>query len=218
MPQRRLPFFEEHTEPLDQRVAVGLQKIGLALKHSTWKQAAEDGLSPTQGQVLGLLAGEPMTGSAVAAGIGVSLPTVSESVRVLVEKGLVAKEPDPRHPRASLLRLTAAGRKRVPKVNAWPEFLASAVGAMSPREQSAFLTGLMKMIRALQEAGHIPVQRMCISCNYFRPNVHEGEAPHHCAFVDSPMKSDQLRLDCAEQTPAEAGLEAENFRRFVNAG
>jgi len=216
--QRRLPFFEEHSEPLEHRVATGLQKIGLALKHQTWKQASQDGLSPTQGQVVSLLATEVLSPSEVADRIGISLPTVSDSVRVLVEKGLVVREPDPRHPRASLLKLTAAGKKRVAKVTAWPEFLASAVSSMAAEEQAVFLTGLVKMIRSLQESGHIAVQRMCVTCNYFRPNAHEGEAPHHCAFVDAPMGERHLRLDCPEHAPAPPEVRAETWRRFATAG
>jgi hypothetical protein len=44
------------TPPLDRRIATGLHKLGLALKHQTWSQASEDGLSPTQGQILVVLA------------------------------------------------------------------------------------------------------------------------------------------------------------------
>jgi DNA-binding MarR family transcriptional regulator len=196
-------------------VAIGLQKIGLALKHQTWQKANDDALSPTQGQIVALLASQSLTGSEVASALGVTLPTVSDSARVLVEKGLVRKAPDPRHPRASLLSLTAAGKKRVPRVTAWPEFLASAASSMSAEEQAAFLTGLVKMTRTLQANGEIPPNRMCVSCRYFRPNVHEGGRPHHCAFVDAPMAPQHLRLDCADQEAASEAEQEETWRRFV---
>lgn len=56
-----------------------------------------------------------------------------------MDKGLVRRTPDTRHPRAKLLRLTAAvllgARSR-----AWPEFLTQAVGSLTHTEQATLLT------------------------------------------------------------------------------
>src|SRR5262245_36600105 len=99
MARKRLPVFDENSQPIEQRIATGLHKLGLAMKQQTWLKAAEDGLSPTQGQILAALAHEgALTGSELAERLGITLPTISDSVRVLVEKSLVHKKPDPRHP------------------------------------------------------------------------------------------------------------------------
>ncbi|MCE9572190.1 MAG: MarR family winged helix-turn-helix transcriptional regulator [Deltaproteobacteria bacterium] len=210
-------FFDQHSTPAAARIATALHKLGLAMKHQTWVQAAEDGLSPTQGQILAALAGDgPQTGSELAARLGVSLPTVSDSARALVDKGLAAKQPDPRHPRASLITLTADGKARAAKTRAWPEFLAGAVDALSPAEQEVFVAGLVKMIRTLQVAGLIPVQAMCVTCVHFQPRVHDGPLPHHCAFVDAPMADRHLRLDCDEHVEAEAAAQAATWQQFVD--
>ncbi len=206
MPKKRLPVAPPEAEPpLELRIATALHKIGLAQKHETWTAASEEGVSPTQGQILAAVAGDgALTGGELAARLGVTLPTVSDAVRVLVDKGLVVKKPDPRHPRASLVALTARGRTLAAKARAWPELLATAVSAMSAGEQEVFHAGLLKMIRALQESGRIPVSRMCITCRYFAPDVHEGERPHHCKLVDAPMGARDLRLDCKEHEEAPA--------------
>ncbi len=213
------PFFDQHSEGLDERIATGLHKIGLALKHHTWLRASADGLSPTQGQILAALAMDgPQTGSELARRLGVTLPTVSDSVRVLVAKRLVRRTPDERHPRARRLELTAAGHRLATSARTWPEFLASAAGALSESEQAAFLAALVKMIRMLQEKGQIPVSRMCVTCTHFRPHVHEGPMPHHCAFVDAPMADRHLRLDCREHEEATAATQARAWERFVGSG
>src|SRR5262245_27179251 len=99
-------FFDESSEPIERRIATGLHKLGLALKHHTWLQAAEDGLSPTQGQILAALALEGrLTATEISGRVGVTLPTISDAVRALIDKKLVDKRPDPRHPRARLLAL-----------------------------------------------------------------------------------------------------------------
>ena len=49
-----------------------------------------------------------------------------------------------------------------------------AVDELSPDEQAAFQRAIVKMIRAMQLKGDIPVSRMCVSCTWFRPNAHPG--------------------------------------------
>lgn len=204
--------------PLDERVTVGLQKLGLALKHRTWTLANEVGLSPTQGQIVSVLAGEgALSTSEVAARIGVSLPTISDAVSALVRKRLVRRSPDPRHPRARLLHLTAGGAAHAARARTWPDFLASAVGTLSRTEQTVMLTALFKMIRTLQEAGQIPTSRMCATCVHFRPRVREGPHPHHCGLVDAPMADGDLRIDCREHEAASASDQQSAWMRFVHA-
>ena len=214
---RKLPtYFEQSSEPVDVRIATGLHKLGLAMKHQGWQQAAGEGLSPTQGQILSALSLEgPRTGTELAKRLGVTLPTVSDSVRALVEKGHLLKTPDPRNGRASLLELTAKGRESAEKTKSFPDYLASAAGALSLTEQEAFFSGLVKMIRTLQEEGKIPTNRMCITCTHFRPNVHEGTMPHHCGLVDAPMADRHLRVDCPEHVEAEKEGRAATWAAFV---
>ncbi|MBP8272794.1 MAG: winged helix-turn-helix transcriptional regulator [Acidobacteria bacterium] len=204
--------------PLDRRIATGLHKLGLALKHQTWGQANEQGLSPTQGQILAVLATDgALSTTEVADRLGIGLPTVSEAVTTLVDKGLVRRTPDTRHPRAKLLRLTAAGNRQSTRSRAWPEFLTQAVSSLTHTEQATLLTALMKMIRTLQVQGQIPVSRMCATCIHFRPNVHRGDAPHHCGFVDAPMAAAQLRLDCGDHAPAPEEQQHTTWARFANS-
>ncbi len=215
MKGRRLPYFEEHTEPLPARIAAGLHKIGLAMKQQAWQQANEEGLSATQGQILVTLVGNgALTGTELSEKLGVTLPTISDSVRVLVDKKLVTKSPDPRHPRASLLTPTKKGATLGAKARSWPEFMADAVADLSPEEQRAFLSGVMKMIRSLQEQGLVPVSGMCVTCTHFRPNVHEGQAPHHCGLVDAPLAGEQLRLDCPEHVRADEAARQQTWEQL----
>jgi DNA-binding MarR family transcriptional regulator len=214
---RSLPtYFETSPETMDRRIATGLYKLGLAMKQQAWLLANEEGISPTQGQILATLSVEgPRSATELSSTLGVTLPTISDSVRVLVDKGLAARKPDPRHPRASLIELTRGGQAQAAKVRTWPDFLASAAGTLSDAEQDAFLSGLVKMIRTLQENGQIPTNRMCATCTHFRPNVHDGPLPHHCAFVDAPMASRHMRIECGEHEQASASDRATAWARFI---
>jgi DNA-binding MarR family transcriptional regulator len=196
-------YFDANSEPLSDRIAVGLSKLGLALKQQTWTEANGRGVSPTQAQIVSILSfDDEQSASELAAKLGLTLPTISDSVKALVAKGLVSKHAEPRRPRVSLLRLTVEGKRLAKAARAWPDFLASAADALSPAEQEAFLLGLIKIVGKLQVEGQIPTQEMCASCIYFKPNVHKGATPHHCDYVDAPMATRHLRLRCNEHQTA----------------
>ncbi len=217
MPDRKPSPFDDG-QALSERVVTGLSKIALALKTQAWAEAGERGLTPTQGQIVALLLARPEGArlSDLARSLGITAATASDAVSALEAKGLVRKRRSADDARALSIALTAPGRREAQRAASWPDFLLEGVDALAAEEQEVFLRGLMKMIRSLQEKGRIPVQRMCVSCRYFRPNVHaDARRPHHCAFVDAPFGDGQLRLDCTEHQPAEPPDAAESWRAFV---
>jgi DNA-binding MarR family transcriptional regulator len=208
------------SEETARRVTAGLVKIGLVLKSRAWKGTGPERLTPTQAQILALLQAHPegLRLSALAEKLGVTAPTASDAVTALVGKGFVLRGAGADHHRALALRLTPEGEAVAARIADWPDFLMRAVDVLSPHEQAVFLRGLVKMIRALQEAGDIPVQRMCVTCLHFRPNAHpdDPQNPHHCAFVDAPFGDRQLRLECGEHAQADAEIRAATWARFLN--
>jgi DNA-binding MarR family transcriptional regulator len=209
-------------EPLERRVTTGLAKVGMALKQQAWAEAGGRGLTPTQGQALALLRASPsgLRPGELAAQLGVTAPTASDSVAALHRKGLVTKAPLPGDGRAVIVRLTPAGIREAAAAAAWPDFLLEAVDELSAAEQAAFLRALVTMIRTLQDRGRIPVARMCVSCRFFQPFRHDDPVrPHHCAFVDAAFGDGQLRLDCPDHAaapPQQAGHAWQAFRTPAN--
>jgi DNA-binding MarR family transcriptional regulator len=202
-------------DDLDLRIAQGLGKIGLALRHKSWESGGEQGLTPTQAQILTLVVQAPRRPSDVADHLALTRPTVSNSVAALVAKGLVEKHADSEDARATWLHPTRAGRRRAAATESWTDFLASAADALTPAERESFYAGLVAMIRTLQERGAVPLSGMCTSCVHFEPNAHPGaEAPHHCRFVDAPLAASDLRLDCPDQERASEERRAETWERF----
>ena len=210
---------ETTTEPLPQRVTAGLGKIGLAIKHRAWKGARTRRLAPLQAQTLSLIrtrAGREITVSAIAKQLAVSLPTISEVVRTLEQKGLVKKVRSETDARVVTVALTPKGRQKSGEAAGWTDFLTGAVDQLPQDEQVALLHMLIKMIRLLQKRGEIPIARMCVSCRYFRPNVYaDPENPHHCAYVNAPFGDRLLRIDCAEHEPATKTQAERNWKVFI---
>lgn len=198
----------------------GLAKLSLVIRHEAWKASGERGLTPTQSQILSVVAGSraPIGVKAVAEQLAVNMATASEAISALVEKGLVEKRPDPNDGRVVLLRLTRSGRRQARASQPWPESLRSAASALGESEQASLLRGLIGMVRTLQEQGAVPTARMCVECRFFRANRHPGaDKRHHCDFIGAPIADVDLRIDCADMQPA-LPIERETAWTLVTLG
>jgi DNA-binding MarR family transcriptional regulator len=210
-------IFDSISEPVARRVTAGLAKIGLVLRSRAWKGAGNAGVTPSQGHALALLrdAPEGLRLAGLAKLLGISAPTASDMVNALVAKGLVAKQPGPDR-RSINLVLTPEGEASADRTREWPDFLADAVDTLPAVEQAGLLRGLVRVIRALQVNGDIPMQRMCVSCHFFRPYAHDDPVnPHHCAYVDAPFGDRHLRLNCGEHRLADAAEQEAHWQRFI---
>jgi DNA-binding MarR family transcriptional regulator len=203
---------------LSSRIAVGLSKIALALKSYSWQDASQQGLTPTQGQILTVLRSKGKNGmrlSAIAEELAVTAASASDTVTALVEKELVQKTKAVDDGRAIAIFLTVKGERVASQVLDWPDFLLEVVSELSEIEQEVLLRGLLKTIALLQQKKQISINRMCINCQFFRPNIHpNSELPHHCTFVDAAFGDRDLRLDCTEQIPAAPEIAAKNWQEF----
>lgn len=204
---------------LTHRIASGLGRLALALKAKAWKGAIEEGITPTQAELLARLA-DAHTGARLnelALQLGVSAPTASDAVSTLVAKQLVEKRAG-EDKRSVTLKLTTQGKRLASRAANWTDFLVGAAETLSLQERENFLMGLIKIIRALQESGDISPQRMCVTCEHFRPFAHPDSAiPHHCAFIDMAFGASALRLNCADHTEAGLPQREDNWSLFSRA-
>ena len=131
----------EPTEP-GERILLGLSQVAVALKSQAWRDALPKGINPTQAQILVALNGASAFGeegglrlSALAERLAVSAPTVSDSVRALVEKGLVVKQKANDDGRALALALTDHGRELAADLAKWPPDLLASTVPLDVEEQ-----------------------------------------------------------------------------------
>jgi DNA-binding MarR family transcriptional regulator len=201
-----------------QRTAQGLAKIAMVMRHDAWSQAGPHGLTPTQAQVISLLTSRPkdsVTGlNDVAQALAITPATASDAVAALVRKGLVRKK---QRGRRIALTLTTTGRQLARRLTEWPDFLLQAIDQLNEVEQAVFLRALIKMIRALQNDGRIPVQRMCVECRFFQPHAYPDPArPHHCHFVDAPFGDGGLMIHCPDHEPIDPASRDAVYQLFIN--
>lgn len=202
----------DHADPLVAKLVSGLERLALALTAERRRAAEPFGLNATQASILRLLSSREPDGlrvGAIADQLGVRQPTATDSIKALERKGLVRRAVKgggdirlsvPLAPELSVARMGAA-----------------AVADLTSIERVQLLRVVIKLIRSLQLSGAIAPQRLCVSCQHFRPNVHDNPvAPHHCALVDAAFGDAALRLDCADHLTADAAAQAAAWTAFNN--
>ena len=212
---------DDQPPPLTRRLRDGLDRIATVLRADHWSAAEIAGLVPTQAYILTLLAGRGAEGlrvKEIAGHLGVSQPTATDSIAALARKGLVAKQAAAGDARATTVRLTDAGQATVRALGLSAMLTDAALATLSLDEQQTLLRLLIKVIRSLQDTAGMPVQRLCVTCRYFRPEVHSDRAaPHHCDFVDAAFGDRGLRLDCGDHEAASPADQTAIWRRFTGA-
>jgi len=210
------------------RILAGLSKLALVMRHESWQSAGKRGLTPTQAQILSILAsspnavgvepiGVPIGVKEVARRMAITMATASEAITALVAKGMVRKTPSVSDGRAIVLLLTKSGEREAAAAAIGPPSLITAVEALPEAERAGLLRGLIGMIRTLQEQGAVPTARMCVGCTYFRPNEYPKQMKsHHCMFIDAPIGDSDLRIDCGEMHPVGDEIAPRLWSVFVN--
>ena len=200
------------------QVAAGLAKPALVFRHEAWQATGEHGLSPTQAQILAVVAGasQPIGLSAVADQLAITAGTASAAVSTLVGKGLVVKQRAADDGREIRLKLTAKGKRLAASAGEWPEAVLAAAAALSDGDQAGLVRGLVSLIKELQERGSVSTARMCVGCRFFRPNEYPGKSrPHHCQYIDAPIADSELRVNCDEMEPIEPELAPRLWKAFA---
>ncbi|MCS6976922.1 MAG: MarR family transcriptional regulator, partial [Gemmatales bacterium] len=98
---------------LDAKIVAALERLSQALNKVLWDAAWQKEMSQTQAQVLLYILSQGRGGVTItdlARRFDLRHSTLSDAVRVLIEKGLLRRQTDPEDARAVRLRLSAKGR------------------------------------------------------------------------------------------------------------
>ncbi len=133
-------------------VARTLLKVMPRVMRTIWSAHQGSGLavSPVHFRLLGILAHHACNLSELAVQQAVSLPTMSNSISVLVERGWVNRVPSQDDRRQVLLELTPDGRAMLNKMKSEAEaHVVELLDDLSPRDLKDLSAGLDILERAL---------------------------------------------------------------------
>lgn len=213
--------FDDISAPLSGRLAETLRRIATASRSADWQGWREHGLNPAQRALLLALGRAPggLRLVDLANELNVSKPTVTASVDALVAKGLVQRVEHPGDARSRLVQLDRNGRTAVARMARDEDPIAAAFDTLSEPDRAALGAITLKVVRQLQQSGHLPAASMCLTCAHFEPWRTPGsDTPHHCHFIDAPMGNRHLRLHCAEHHTADPEHQAEVAVQFERGG
>lgn len=202
------------------QLGIGLERLTGLVRNQAWRDSGDVSLHPAQRALLAALAseGESLRPGELAARLGVSAASISDSIRAIEAKGWVERAQDPDDARARRLSLTSTGADLIAGVQRADGGLGQLLQSLSDQDSAALLRIVQLLIHQAQAQGLASGIRTCLGCAYFRPYANAADdagQPHFCAYVDAPFGDAELRTDCAEQTPQrDAAALAEDVKRF----
>ncbi len=167
------------------RVARGLQFV--------------DGLSPAQWEALRYVARANRYSrcpSALAAFLGATKGTVSQTLIALEGKGYMRRERNSPDRRGVQLRLTAAGEtllERDPLLH-----LDAAAAALAPEAREALVEGLESVLQCVRRRTGGLDFGVCEECNKFCADgaADAADGPHRCGLTGEALDDNDRRLIC----------------------
>ena len=187
----------EQNQKIESRIVVALERISEAFRVLLWNESKENSLSPIQIQILIFIyfhSQEKCKVGYLADEFNMTKATISDSVKVLLSKELVAKETDPIDTRSYSISLTAEGKKIAKKTSLFASSIEQPLEKLTEEQKAIMLNGLLKLIYDLNKSGIITIQRMCFTCSNYQ--VEKGI--HYCKLLKSRLTESELRVDCPE--------------------
>lgn len=186
-----------HEQSVESKIVVALERISEAFRVLLWEESKEQALSPIQIQILIFCLFHDSSKrkiSFLANEFNLTKATISDSVKVLLDKKYVMKEMVESDNRSFCIRLTDKGMEVAKKTSMFAERIREPLTNFSKTQNEALLTGLFEVIVKLQETGVISINRMCLTCKFHEKRKDQ----HYCNLVNSVLKKTELRFDCNE--------------------
>ena len=181
---------------LTSKIVVGLERLSEVFRVLLWEKSKETGLSPIQIQILLFVKDHPSkmaNVSTLSKEFNLKKPTISDAVKVLFQKGYILKlgEEDAR---SYTISMSEDGKKLAKKLEDFDSPLKQAINQLASENQGSMYHSLVRLIYSLNESGLIEVQRTCFGCQYYD----HRKAGHYCKFIKSPLRDEELRIDCLD--------------------
>lgn len=182
---------------IESKLVVALERISEAFRVLLWNESRENSLSPLQIQMLIFLLFHSRNQCRVgylAQEFNMTKATVSDSLKLLLKKGLIQKAHDPTDTRSYTIGLTAKGKRAARRSANFALAIEKPLRLLPDEQKEMMISGLLKLIYELNQAGIITVQRMCFTCAHYR----QSNGGHYCELLQSALATTDLRVDCPE--------------------
>lgn len=191
---------ENQNKTIDGKIVAALERISEAFRVLLWEKVKVVKLSPIQIQILIFIKHhnpEFCTVNYLSDEFNMSAPTISDAVKVLIQKQLIKKIPDSKDKRRAHLHLTKKGEKLISEISSFVNPLLHSISNLKSEEKEYLLASLLQIINDLNSNKIVLTQRMCFTCVYLQKE--NGE--FYCNLLEMKLKFKDLRIDCPEHQP-----------------
>ncbi|MEJ5306052.1 MAG: MarR family winged helix-turn-helix transcriptional regulator [Ignavibacteria bacterium] len=188
---------ENQNKTIDGKIVAALERISESFRVLLWEKAKIVKLSPIQIQILIFIKyhkPEFCTVNYLAEEFNMSPPTISDAVKILIQKNLIKKITNSTDKRISHLYLTRKGEKVFSEAGSFVQPLLKTVTKLNSAEKEILLSSLLQIINELNSQEIVITQRMCFTCVYLKKE--DGE--FYCNLLEMKLKLKDLRIDCPE--------------------
>lgn len=188
---------EQQQLDLPSKIVAGLERVSEAFKVLLWDCVKAYGLSPIQIQILIFIEyhkPDYCNVSHLAKEFNVTKPTVSDAVKVLVNKHLIVKEYSSIDSRRFTISLSLKGKNIVGQTEGFANPIKIQLEKNSVKDLDIVYKSITNLIYGLNKVGCLSVQRMCYSCKFYKKNGKE----HFCNFLNKSLADNEIRVDCPE--------------------
>lgn len=188
------------TETDGREIVYSLERLSRLMR------AAEfgDGLNPAQWEALRFLARANRFSNspgALTRYLGATKGTISQTVKALERKKLIAKTERPGEKRSIVLTLTDAGSAMMTR-DPWNTLAASCetLGGKTRRRMDKGLAGLLAEEITRRNA---PSFGSCLTCRFWRADgrTDDAQGPHLCMLFDEPLAAHETMQICIAHEP-----------------
>jgi DNA-binding MarR family transcriptional regulator len=183
----------------ESKIVASLERISQAFRVLLWQESKENSLTPIQIQVLIFLrfhSEEKCKVSYLAGEFNMTKATISDTIKTLEHKLLITKEFEDHDTRSYVIQLTKKGKELADKTSLFSKEIFKPIDNLNQNDKESLLLSLLGIIRHLNQSGVITIQRMCLTCSYYKYS--EKTQKHFCKLLNQNLKSTELRVDCPE--------------------
>ena len=191
------------SESLAARATLLLLRNVDAVQEGLTHAARREGLPVLQATLLvrtHLADSQVTTVSTLSEALRLTPPTVSDSLKALVRKGLLSRQRSPEDGRRVFFRPTLVGEEAARRLAVWAGPVEDTVARMSRSEQLSLMGTLAHLLHDRVREGHQVEEPMCLNCSDFEVLSWErGE--FRCRARQSWFSLEGLRTDCPGHSP-----------------
>lgn len=177
-----------------------LERLSSLLQSESRAHLNQYGLQPVHFEALHYLSicnRYSNTAKAVAEYLGLTKGTVSQSIKVLENKGLLTKQADDKDKRITHLSVTAAGSDLV-KLHTPSSLLKDYCKQAEKGEPDMIVKNLTSLLRQIQTRHQHKSFGQCRSCTH---NLKRGKGQFFCNLTQEPLSASDVELICYEHEP-----------------